>query len=170
MTAITESSEPLPPLVIPLPSRPQIPAGYGVPATSKGMLSWDWVSERMARALIYWIGSVHPSNRPHLMPNWGAWVDNYVVFNTDPTTRKARNFERIPKVSIGIQEEHHAVIIEGEIRLTSNQTVLARMDDEYQRKYGMREGASAAYVVIPDKVFAFGGFPETPTRWIFEHK
>jgi hypothetical protein len=145
-----------------------MPPGYGVPATSKGMLSWDWVNERMTEALIYWIGTVHPDQRPHLMPNWGAWLDNYLVFGTDPTTRKARNLEAIPKISVAMQEGQHAVIIEGEIALTSNKDVLARMDDEYQRKYGMREGAASAYVVIPHKVIALGGFPKTPTRWVFE--
>lgn len=158
----------LPPLVIPAPSRPQMPEGYGVPKTGEGMLSWDWVHERMSNALIYWIGTIQSGNRPHLMPNWGAWVDNYVLFGTHPATLKARNLERNPNISIGVQEGQHAVIIEGVVGVTMSKDLLARMDDEYERKYKMREGSPAAYVALPHKVIALGDFPLTPTRWIFE--
>jgi hypothetical protein len=42
------------------------------------------------------------------------------------------------------------------------------MDDEYERKYKMREGTPVAHIIIPHKVIALGDFPTTPTRWIFE--
>jgi hypothetical protein len=162
-----ETYSELPLLVIPSPSRPRMPEGYGVPKTSEGMLSWDWVNERMSNALIYWIGSVQSDHHPHLMPNWGAWIDNYVIFGTHPATRKARNLEQNPNISIGVQEGQHAVIIEGVVGVTMNKDLLSRMDDQYERKYKMREGSPAAYIVIPHKVFALGDFPLTPTRWIF---
>lgn len=158
----------LPPLVVPSPSRPKMPKDYGVPASSKGMLSWDWVSERMANALVYWIGTIQSGNRPHLMPNWGAWVDNYCFFNTDPTTRKGRNLGQNPNISIAVQDGQHGVIIEGVAAGVINKALLTRIDDQYERKYGMREGRDGAYVVIPHKVIALGDFPNTPTRWIFE--
>ncbi|HLU11386.1 MAG TPA: pyridoxamine 5'-phosphate oxidase family protein [Oceanobacillus sp.] len=158
----------LPALVIPTPSRPAMPKDYGVPESSKGMLTWDWVSERMTNALVYWIGTLHSANRPHLMPNWGAWVDNYFMFGTHPATLKARNLARDPHISIGVQDGQHGVVIEGVVGQTTNKDLLARMDDEYERKYKMREEAPAAYVVIPHKVIALGDFPNTPTRWIFE--
>ena len=158
----------LPPMVIPSPSRPKMPKEYGVPESGKGMLAWDWVNVRMANALVYWIGTIQPGNRPHLVPNWGAWLDNYFVFGTHPATLKARNLERDPHISIGVQDGQHGVIIEGVAGVTTSKDLLARMDDEYERKYKMREGAPGAYIIIPHKVIALGDFPKTPTRWIFE--
>ena len=160
----------LPPLVIPTPNRPIMPEGYGVPKTNKGMLTWDWVNERMSNALVYWIGTIQSANRPHLVPNWGAWVDGYFLFGTHPATLKARNLERDPHISIGVQDGQHGVIIEGVAGVTTNKDLLTRMDDEYERKYKMRENAPEAYIIIPRKVIALGDFPKTPARWIFEGK
>jgi hypothetical protein len=102
------------------------------------------------------------------MPNWGAWVDNYCFFNTDPRTRKGRNLEHNPNISVGVQEGQHAVIIEGVVGVVRDKTLLTRIDDQYERKYQMREGRDGAYVVFPNKVFAFADWPNTPTRWLFE--
>ena len=168
MTTWKNFSEPLPPLIIPSPSRPAMPKDYGVPAGKQGMLSWDWVSEHMTNAMLYWLGTSNSNMRPHLMPNWGAWVDNYFLFNTDPSTRKGRNLHHDAHISVGIQDGQHAVIIEGLAAGTTNKALLIRLDDEYERKYGMREGRDGAFVVLPRKVFAFGDWPHSPTRWIFE--
>jgi hypothetical protein len=52
-------------------SRPYVP-GYGVPASGRGMLSWDHVEERMTAARNYWLSTVRPDGRPHLSPVWGV--------------------------------------------------------------------------------------------------
>lgn len=168
MTNLRTFSESLPPLIIPPADRPQMPAGYGVPSTRKGMLSWEWVSEHMKNAPLYWIGTVHPGNRPHLMPNWGAWVDDRFFFSTDPSTRKGRNLEGNAHISVGIQDEQHTIIIEGVTARATDRALLSRIADEYERKYGMREGEEGVYVVLPLKVIALADFPNTPTRWVFE--
>lgn len=158
----------LPKLIIPEPSRPKMPEGYGVPASLEGTLSWEWVQTRMREALVYWIGTLHPAGRPHLMPNWGVWIDDYAVFSTSPETRKARNLAENSLVSIGVQEGQHGVVIEGKAVLASDPDLLRRADDEYERKYHMREEADAMYVVLPHKVIALSDFPMTPTRWVFK--
>src|SRR3712207_5164688 len=75
----------------PTPDRPFMPAGYGVPTTTEGMLPWSHVSERMASALNYWIGTTRPDGRPHAVPVWGAWVDETFYFEGGPDTRRGRN-------------------------------------------------------------------------------
>ncbi len=57
-------------------SRPQIPADYGVPHNTKGLLPWSHVTERMAQALHYWICTVGPNGRPHATPVDGLWLDD----------------------------------------------------------------------------------------------
>jgi len=157
-------------LDIPQPDRPIMPVDYGVPATDmSGSLPWSWVAERMIHARVYWLATVHPSGRPHLVPNWGAWVEDQFLFSTDSRTVKARNLAANPHLSVSVQGTgDHAVILEGVVTVTSDTGLLARMDDEYERKYGMREGRPEAYLVVPHKVFAFADFPLTPTRWVFE--
>ncbi len=49
-------------------SRPRMPAAYGIPKDKKGLLPWSYASERMAKAMHYWICSVTPDGRPHATP------------------------------------------------------------------------------------------------------
>jgi hypothetical protein len=144
-----------------------MPPDYGVPAALEGTLPWAWAETKLRDARLYWLATLHPAGRPHLMPNWGAWVQSAFMFSTSPLTRKARNLDRLPLLSVGVQDGQHAVVIEGEVTLTRDAALLAEMDDAYAAKYGMREGASAAFRVQPHKVFALGDFPHTPTRWVF---
>lgn len=153
--------------MIPPPSRPVMPPDYGVPASLEGTLPWSWVEDRMREARLYWLATLHPAGRPHLMPNWGAWVQGAFMFSTSPLTRKARNLAQLPLLSVGVQDGQHAVVIEGQIALTSDAALLQQMDDSYEAKYGLREGVSAAFRLTPHKAFALGDFPHTPTRWQF---
>ena len=52
----------------PLASRPTI-KGMGIPATDDGLLPWRWARERLEQALVYWVASVRPDARPHVMAN-----------------------------------------------------------------------------------------------------
>jgi len=65
--------------------------GYGVPADPDGMLPWSFAEQRLESAHDYWLATVWPDGRPHVMPVWGAWFDGRLWFSTDQTSRKARN-------------------------------------------------------------------------------
>jgi pyridoxamine 5'-phosphate oxidase-like protein len=58
----------------PKPSRPYMP-GYGTksPTEGRGLLPWSWAEERLAQSHDYWVATVQPDGRPHLMPVWGVW-------------------------------------------------------------------------------------------------
>jgi hypothetical protein len=145
-----------------------MPPDYGVPEHMEGAVGWDWVDTRMREAQVYWIGTLHPAGRPHLMPNWGAWIDQYLAFGMSPETRKARNMAANPLVSIGVQDGGDAVILEGEVVWVTDREFVRRTDDEYERKYHNREGIDRFMVVVPHKVIALAGFPHAPTRWLFD--
>jgi hypothetical protein len=153
---------------IPQADRPIMPRDYGVTTDPLGMLTWDWVTERMLKAKIYWVTTIHPANHPHTMPNWGGWVDDQFLFGTSPETHKAKNLALNPAISVSVQDDDTVVIIEGVIGTTRDVDVLTRLDDQYEVKYGQRDGWSQAYIVQPHKVFAFAEFPLTPTRWLFK--
>ena len=83
-------------------SRPDVPSGYGIaPADEgKGLLPWSWAEERLRGKHIWWLASMRPTGAPHLMPVWAVWLGDGVAFSTDPSSRKARNIEANPHVSI----------------------------------------------------------------------
>ncbi len=59
----------------PRSDRPVFPEGYGLPATTDGMLTWPDVEARLVTATAYWLATVRPGGRPHVVPRWGGWVD-----------------------------------------------------------------------------------------------
>jgi nitroimidazol reductase NimA-like FMN-containing flavoprotein (pyridoxamine 5'-phosphate oxidase superfamily) len=157
---------------IPAPDRPYIP-GYGVPETKEGMLTWEFVTERLAKARNYWIATLSPNNRPHTRPVWGVWVDETMYFGGGPDVRWARNLAANPEVTVHLESGDEAVIIEGTVdKLTeenADPALLTRLDDAYEAKYGIRHG-TPVYRVRPRVAFAWKEFPTTPTRWRFEQK
>ena len=73
--------------------RPALAAGYGLLPESegKGLLPWNWVTERLERSRNYWIATTRPDGRPHVMPVWGVWMEDALYFGTDPASVKGRN-------------------------------------------------------------------------------
>lgn len=64
--------------------------GYGFEnATSPpgSRLTWERVSEVMARTRNYWIGTAGPEGRPHAAPVWGVWLDGVLYFSTGKESR-----------------------------------------------------------------------------------
>jgi len=157
---------------IPAAERPYIP-GYGVPETGEGMLTWDFVTERMKKARNFWIATIGPNNRPHTRPVWGVWVDETAYFGGSPDVRWARNLAASPEVTVHLESGDEAVIIEGTVeKLTeenADPALLSRIDDAYEAKYNMRHG-TPVYRVRPRVVFAWKEFPTTPTRWRFDQQ
>jgi len=51
-----------------------LPAGYGQSATA--LMSWADVAQRLAQAPRYWLASVRPDGRPHVVPTDGLWIDD----------------------------------------------------------------------------------------------
>lgn len=48
------------------------PKSYGVPRRGGTFIEWAYVVERLTSAEAYWIATVTPANRPHVVPIWGC--------------------------------------------------------------------------------------------------
>ena len=83
-------------MMTPIASRPYMP-GYGVepPDGGMGLLPWSWAEERLIASHEYWLATVRPDGRPHLMPVWGVWSDGSLWFSSSEGSRKARNLRSI---------------------------------------------------------------------------
>ena len=155
-------------------SRPQIPAVYGIPMHSKGLLPWSHVSERMAQARVYWITTVDPSGRPHATPVDGLWLDDRLYFGGSQETRRNRNLARNPAVCVHLESGSDVVILYGEVEeLGKEDRELAqRMADASNEKYGYgtKAGdylAGGTFAFTPRKVIAWKTLFKDATRWEF---
>ena len=82
--------------------RPTFPDGYGLPETDDGLLEWAAVETRLVGSKHYWLATVRPDGRPHLIPRWGVWVDDAFYYDGSSTTRHARNAEGNPACSLSL--------------------------------------------------------------------
>lgn len=137
------------------------------------MVDWSFVLERLGEARSYWLCSVSADGRPHAAPVWGAFVRDDLYLETSPSTKKARNVARNPRVSVLVEAGDHAVIVEGvAVPCRPLPAVGRRLASEFKRKYaGYEPGAGdwddgGLYRVLPSKVLAWRDMP-TAARWRF---
>lgn len=150
----------------PKPSRPYVP-GYGIPTTTKGMLPWSFVEERLAKAMNYWVCTINPDGRPHARPVWGSWVEGRLCFGGHGV-RWDKNLTANAEVSVHLESGDEVVILEGAVtRVTDMQDPLAKRAAEVsKKKYGM--GSEGAFWALhPRAAFAWtlkSRFQDA-TRW-----
>lgn len=161
------------PMTGPVASRPQIPAEYGVPKNNKGLLPWSHVTDRMAKAMHYWICTVGRENRPHVTPVDGLWLEDKLYFAGSPRTRRNRDLAENPAVSIHLDSSDDVVILHGDTQLHMPDHALAvQLSKASAEKYGYAPSpedyeASGVHVFRPRLVFAWKQFPKDVTRWRF---
>jgi PPOX class probable F420-dependent enzyme len=159
----------------PRASRPHMP-GYGIlgPAEGTGLLPWTWAEERLTKSHDYWLATVRPDGRPHVMPVWGVWDDGAVWFSSSLGSRKAKNLEVNPRAVVTTDDALDPVIVEGDAKLARDEASIARFTECVNGKYGTDYtvdffGANGLWRLRPEWAFALheGDFPGSPTRWVF---
>ena len=156
-----------------------MPDGYGIPDEVDGTLSWTQVRDRLVAATHYWLATVRPDGRPHVVPRWGVWLDDRFWYDGAPTTVHARNLVHNPACSLHLEDGAQAVVVEG-----SSQPARAPADDLGARlsaafaKYhdlGYSPGQDAwagedgggLRVLTPRTALAWFAFPADATRFRF---
>ena len=163
----------------PLANRPQFPAGYGLPTTTDGMLSWSDVEARLVPAIVYWLATVRPDGRPHVVPRWGVWLDGRFWYDGSPETVHARNLSLNPACSLHLESGTEAVIVEGESHPARAESggLGVRLAEAFS-KYHTRgyspgpdswsdEVGGGLRVLTPRRVLAWFSFPTDATRFTF---
>lgn len=149
----------------------RVPASSGVaPASTAGLIPWAQSREQLVSAHNYWLATVRPDGRPHVMPLWAVWLDDRLYFATDPTSRKGRNLTTQPCVSLHLESGDDVVILEGRAEVVDDPKLLARIADVYEAKYAYRPGAEGFHGVRPHLAFAWRerDFPASATRYAFD--
>ena len=153
--------------------------GYGLldAAQGTGLLPWSWAVERLERSHDYWVATIRPDGRPHMMPVWGIWLEDAVWFSSSRGSRKARNLDANPNCTITTDNAYEPVIVEGAgVRFTDLSTItrfVAAINQKYTTDYSVDffdPDRNACFQVRP--TWAFGliesDFTGSPTRWIFQ--
>ena len=152
-------------------SVPHMPAMYGGKKRDT-FLPWSHVEERLVRSRNYWICTSRRDSRPHSAPVWGFWHEGALYFGTHRDTRKAKNIQHNPSVSVHLESGDDVVILEGEAEEVDQKTLAKQLDAASRKKYGMPMMVvpeSVAFRVRPRVVLAWTEkeFPNNSTRWAF---
>ena len=159
--------------------RPDLPAGYGLPDTDDDLLEWEAVRARLASAEHYWLATVRPDGRPHLIPRWGVWLDDLFWYDGSPATRHARNLAANPACSLSLEDGRQAVIVEGRSDPTRAEAdglgarLAAAFGKYHAAGYAPEEDAWAGEdggglrVLRPRMALAWTRFPQDATRFVF---
>jgi hypothetical protein len=102
------------------------------------MLTWV-ATERILKTFPYlWIATVDADGRPHLVQQWGVWVDNTLYFEGSDRTRWARNLARDPRLGFGMQNGDRAVYGDAIVDLVRGpeHKLAVKIAKQYAAKYG----------------------------------
>ena len=146
--------------------------GYGISESAEGLLPWSWAEVRLRDSRNYWVATVRPDGRPHLMPVWAVWLSDALYFSTARTSTKARNLFANPNCSVSTEHGDEAVIIEGAVIHEEDHSALRPAWGAYKAKYDWGLEGESMFVLSPKVAFAFietaEQFSTAATRWRFE--
>jgi hypothetical protein len=164
----------------PSADRPQMPAGYGVPETTEGVLPWERVERALVESIHYWAITTRPDGRPHAVPRWGVWVRDAFWYDGSPDTVHVRNLAQSPDMVLHLESGEHAVVLEGTAAPSqpADAELGRTLSEMFAVKYGPRgytptadawSGTDAGGLVVfrPHKALAWFEFPNDVTRFRF---
>lgn len=157
----------------PITEQLDLPEGYGNPDKTLG---WEEVRKELEAAQTYWVTSVRPNGRPHIVPRDGIWLDDSWYYGGSPTTIHNRNVERNPAVVMHIGDGLKAIIVEGNSVYIYPQLEIAELLSEINNSkyahYGMKTSAETytergTWALKARRILAWTNLPENATRFRF---
>lgn len=107
------------------------------------MLTWPAVKEILGAFPYLWISTVGPDGKPHLVQQWGVWVDDTLYFEGSDKTRWARNLARDRRLAWGAQLGDKAVY--GDATVDMIRGVEHRLAMKIAKAYAAKYGRSFKY-------------------------
>jgi Pyridoxamine 5'-phosphate oxidase len=156
-------------------TRPIFPKGYVDNPVS--FLTWEWVTERLIESKHYWLCSVRPNGRPHVVPRWGVFLDNKFYYDGSPETRHACNIMENPHITLNLESGSEAIILEGTVAPAGRPSPelgkrLAQAYKKYKELgYAPKPNSwdeGGLYVFTPRQCIAWSNFTQNPTKFVFE--
>ena len=160
----------------PTADRPRIPKEYGIPSSTKGLLPWAHLDERLAEATVYWLATSGPGGVPRVRPLDGLWHDGVLYVGGSPETRWVRDLVDNPQVSVHLDDGSDVVILEGTAEVLEHGVersiaeALAAMAEAKYPQYGMTVESYTGpgpIAIRPQRGFGWTSFPKDVTRYSF---
>ena len=161
----------------PRADRPRMPAEYGIPRTTEGLLDWAHVDARLRAAPAYWLATAGPDGLPRVRPLDGLWHGGVLYVGGSPETRWARDLRTNARVTVHLDGTTDVVILEGEAELLEHgvgpelAVTLAALSNEKYPQYGMTPESYTGpgpFAIRPARAFAWTNFPKDVTRFRFD--
>ena len=156
-------------------TRPTFPKGYVDHPTSE--LAWEEVETQLKTSMHYWLCTIRPNGRPHVIPRWGVFLDGKFYYDGSSETRHARNLAQNPHASLHLESGLEAVIMEGEsapagkpghpLALRISEAYCAKYKDKGYSPEPDQWDEGGLYVFTPHTCLAWTVFNENPTKFIF---
>lgn len=157
-------------------TRPKLPKGYVDQPVS--YVTWNWVAEQLTESKNYWLCSVRPNGRPHVVPRWCVYVDGKIYYDGSPETRHARNIMENPNVSLHLESGNEVIILEGTSAPAGKPALQLgkKLSQAYRKKY-KADGYSpkpnqwdegGLYIFTPRQCIAWSRFTQDPTKFVFD--
>jgi hypothetical protein len=159
--------------------RPHLPRGY-ITTNPKGMLTWSAVDPLLRTAPYFWLATTNADGAPHLIQQWGVWIDQQLFFDGSERTLWARNLARDNRISFGTQGGNNCAYGDGVADVVRGvpKALARRIAAQYGAKYGpgfkYRPKAEQyiegyTFRVRPEKLIAFDvkRFNTSATRFMF---
>jgi nitroimidazol reductase NimA-like FMN-containing flavoprotein (pyridoxamine 5'-phosphate oxidase superfamily) len=140
----------------------------------KQYLPWSHATTRLEKARNYWIVTVGRDSRPHAMPVWGFFHEGAIYFGTARQSRKWRNLQANPNITVHLESGDDVVVVEGSAREITDPGAIEAFRPLSEKKYGMwmplDPKKHVLVAVQPRTVFAWSesNLQATATRWSFE--
>jgi hypothetical protein len=150
------------------------PRSYGVPRRGGTFIAWQDVIKRLRTASGYWLATVTPGGRPHVVPIWGVFVGDDLFLETGaPETIKNRNLVVHNEIAVHLDGVDDVVLVRGRATPAAPDAELGTvMAVAFHEKYpGYEPGPTdwdhgGLIRVEPVTLLAWREMP-TATRWRF---
>jgi F420H(2)-dependent biliverdin reductase len=93
------------------------------------------ITPRLDAAQNIWLASVRPDSSPHLIPIWFVWHDNKVWISTGNESRKHKNIQQNPRVSVSLEDGTHPLVLEGTAREENSAATRDELAPHFHKKY-----------------------------------
>ncbi|MDQ3410535.1 MAG: pyridoxamine 5'-phosphate oxidase family protein [Chloroflexota bacterium] len=97
--------------------------------------AWAAARERLEAPNTYWLATVRPDGRPHVVPLLAIWLDNTLYFCASGASRKAKNLELDSHCVLSANSltlPALDLVLEGSAVKVNDDTTLQRVADAYK--------------------------------------
>jgi hypothetical protein len=141
-------------------------------------LPWAEARARWAGEGTYWLATVRPDGRPHVVPLGPVWLEDTLYFTTGQGTRKEQNLAHNAHCAVSFAGRGFDLVVEGTAAKISDDATLQRLaavyaaqgwpatagDGALDAPYSAPTTGPAPYIVYeltPTVAFSFGTTEET---------